>query len=80
MTIFALKSEPDRYGHRAADDHGRLRHHRLINIALAVAYEGYFLSTRGATLGKQVLGLKVIRSDGSGIPLDLRSGAISRSG
>ena len=48
----------------------------LINIALAVAYEAYFLTTRGATLGKQVLGLKVIRSDGSGISLGV---AIGRS-
>jgi uncharacterized RDD family membrane protein YckC len=46
----------------------------LINIALAVAYEAYFLTTRGATLGKQVLGLKVIRSDGSGISLGVAIG------
>jgi uncharacterized RDD family membrane protein YckC len=37
----------------------------LVQIAMQVAYEVYFLSTRGATLGKQVLGLKVIRNDGS---------------
>jgi len=37
----------------------------LVQIALQVAYEVYFLSTRGATLGKQILGLKVIRTDGS---------------
>jgi uncharacterized RDD family membrane protein YckC len=46
----------------------------LINIALAVAYEAYFLTTRGATLGKQVMGLKVIRSDGSGISLGVAIG------
>jgi uncharacterized RDD family membrane protein YckC len=39
----------------------------LINIGLGIAYEVYFLTTKGATLGKQALGLKVIRGDGSGI-------------
>jgi uncharacterized RDD family membrane protein YckC len=46
----------------------------LLQIAVAVAYETYFLSTRGATLGKMALGLKVIRSDGSGIPPGLAVG------
>jgi len=36
----------------------------LISVALAVAYNAYFVSTRGATPGKMVLGLKIIRSDG----------------
>lgn len=39
----------------------------LFQIALACGYFGYFLSTKGATPGKLLLGLKVIRSDGSGI-------------
>jgi uncharacterized RDD family membrane protein YckC len=39
----------------------------LIQIAFGLAYEVYFLTTRGATLGKQALGLRVIRFDGSGI-------------
>jgi uncharacterized RDD family membrane protein YckC len=39
----------------------------LFQIALACGYFGYFLSTRGATPGKLLLGLQVIRSDGSGI-------------
>ncbi len=39
----------------------------LINFALGVAYEVYFVSTRGATPGKMVLGLKIIRADGSGL-------------
>jgi uncharacterized RDD family membrane protein YckC len=37
----------------------------LINLALQCVYHAYFLSTRGATPGKMVLGLRVIRSDGS---------------
>ena len=46
----------------------------LIQIALSLAYEVYFLSTRGATPGKMALGLKVIRADGSGIPAGLAAG------
>ena len=37
----------------------------LINVAIQCIYEAYFLSTRGATPGKIVLGLKVIHPDGS---------------
>jgi len=39
----------------------------LIGIGMNMVYSGYFLSTRGATPGKMVIGLQVIRSDGSGI-------------
>jgi len=39
----------------------------LLQIGLAAAYTGYFLSTKGATPGKMILGLQVIRSDGSGL-------------
>ena len=46
----------------------------LIQIALACAYEAYFLSTRGATLGKMALGLKVIRTDGGPISVGLAVG------
>jgi uncharacterized RDD family membrane protein YckC len=46
----------------------------LLNIAMACAYEVYFISTRGATIGKQALGLKVVRIDGSAIPLGLAFG------
>jgi len=37
----------------------------LIQIALSLAYEVYFLTTRGATPGKMALGLRVIRADGA---------------
>lgn len=37
----------------------------VINIGIQCVYEAYFLSTRGATPGKIVLGLKVIHTDGS---------------
>ena len=46
----------------------------LIQMALAVGYEAYFLSTRGATLGKMALGLKVIRTDGGPISIGLAVG------
>lgn len=39
----------------------------IIRLGLFCAYSGYFLSTKGATPGKLMLGLQVIRSDGSGI-------------
>jgi uncharacterized RDD family membrane protein YckC len=41
----------------------------LLDLALFVAYNAYFVGTRGATLGKQVLGLKIIRSDGSAVSM-----------
>jgi uncharacterized RDD family membrane protein YckC len=37
----------------------------LVNIALGIAYEGYFVSTKGGTIGKLALGLQIIRLDGS---------------
>jgi uncharacterized RDD family membrane protein YckC len=46
----------------------------LIQMALSLAYEVYFLSTRGATPGKMALGLKVIRADGSAISAGLAAG------
>jgi uncharacterized RDD family membrane protein YckC len=46
----------------------------LIRLALAVAYEAYFLSTKGATLGKLALGLKVVRADGGPITVGLAVG------
>jgi uncharacterized RDD family membrane protein YckC len=38
-----------------------------VSLALFLAYEVYFLSSRGATVGKLALGLKVIRPDGGSI-------------
>jgi len=46
----------------------------LIQMALSLAYEVYFLSTRGATPGKMALGLKVIRADGAPISAGLAAG------
>jgi uncharacterized RDD family membrane protein YckC len=46
----------------------------LLSIAMACAYEVYFISTRGATIGKQALGLKVVRADGSAVPTGLAFG------
>jgi uncharacterized RDD family membrane protein YckC len=46
----------------------------LVNLILVIAYEVYFLSTRGATPGKMVFGLKVVRADGSGISRGLAAG------
>lgn len=46
----------------------------LIQVALGLAYEVYFLSTRGATPGKMALGLKVTRADGGPISAGLAAG------
>jgi uncharacterized RDD family membrane protein YckC len=46
----------------------------VIQIALSLGYEVYFLSTRGATPGKMALGLKVIRADGGPISPGLAAG------
>jgi uncharacterized RDD family membrane protein YckC len=46
----------------------------FISIAISLAYEVFFLSTRGATPGKIVLGLKVIRADGGAISPALAAG------
>ncbi len=45
-----------------------------ISIALSVAYEAYFLSTRGATPGKMALGLKVVTAEGGPISVGLAIG------
>jgi uncharacterized RDD family membrane protein YckC len=46
----------------------------FINIALALCYEVYFLSSRGATPGKMAVGLKVIRADGGPVSTGLAAG------
>jgi uncharacterized RDD family membrane protein YckC len=46
----------------------------FLSIAIGLAYEVYFLSTRAATPGKMVLGLKVIRADGGPISPALAAG------
>jgi uncharacterized RDD family membrane protein YckC len=46
----------------------------LIQLALSLVYEVYFLSTRGATPGKMALGLKVTRADGGPISPGLAAG------
>lgn len=45
-----------------------------ISIALSVAYEAYFLSTRGATPGKMALGLKVVTAEGGPVSVGLAIG------
>jgi len=46
----------------------------LINMALSLAYDVYFLTTKGATPGKMALGLKVTRADGGPISAGLAIG------
>ena len=46
----------------------------ILSIALAAAYEVYFVSTRGGTLGKLALGLKIVRADGSPVDAGLALG------
>jgi len=45
-----------------------------INFVVAGLYQIYFLSTRGATIGKMALGLKVIRADGGPLSVGLATG------
>jgi uncharacterized RDD family membrane protein YckC len=47
---------------------------QMLQLAIAVAYEAYFVSTRGGTLGKLALGLRIIRADGSPVPAGLAVG------
>jgi len=46
----------------------------LIDFAIAIAYNVYFWSTRGATPGKMALGLKIIRADGGPLTVGLAVG------
>lgn len=46
----------------------------LISIAVGATYETYFVSTRGATPGKMVLGLKIVRPSGSPVTAGLAFG------
>jgi uncharacterized RDD family membrane protein YckC len=39
----------------------------VLSFGLQIAYEVFFVSTRGGTPGKLVLGLKIIRADGSSL-------------
>lgn len=46
----------------------------LVDFALGFGYEVYFTATRGATPGKMILGLKIVRSDGSPLTTGLAVG------
>lgn len=46
----------------------------LLNTAAAACYEIFFIAARGATIGKMIFGLKVIRADGSPVSLGLSTG------
>src|ERR1051325_4054445 len=46
----------------------------LVQIALSLAYEVYFVSQRGGTPGKLALGLRVIRADGAKVSVGLAVG------
>ncbi len=46
----------------------------MLNFAVQMAYEVFFVSTRGGTPGKLVLGLKIIQADGSPVPAGLAAG------
>jgi uncharacterized RDD family membrane protein YckC len=46
----------------------------LIQIALGLVYEVYFLTTRGATVGKMALGLRVVTAEGGPISIGLAAG------
>ena len=46
----------------------------LLSYVVAACYEIFFLSTRGATIGKILCGLKVIRADGAPLSTGLATG------
>lgn len=46
----------------------------LISICLACAYEVFFVSTRGGTIGKLALNLRIVRADGSPVARGLAFG------
>jgi uncharacterized RDD family membrane protein YckC len=46
----------------------------LVSVVVAAGYEIYFVSAKGATLGKMALGLKVVRADGAPISMGLAAG------
>ena len=46
----------------------------LLNFVINLAYETYFVSAHGGTPGKLLLGLRVIRADGSAVPVGLAAG------
>jgi uncharacterized RDD family membrane protein YckC len=45
-----------------------------VNFVLQAAYEIYFVSSRGATIGKLALGLKIIRADGGPLSVGQATG------
>lgn len=49
----------------------------LIGTLIAIAYEVFLVGTRGQTLGKMAVGIKVIRTDGQ--PMDLMTAATRHS-
>ena len=46
----------------------------LLSLLVTAAYEIYFISAKGATLGKMALGIKVVRADGAPISMGLAAG------
>lgn len=46
----------------------------LVSIVVSAGYEIYFVSAKGATLGKMALGLKIIRPEGEPISMGLAAG------
>jgi uncharacterized RDD family membrane protein YckC len=71
---FNPMTNPPPLGNMTAAVLGLLGLETLINLSIQCAYEVYFIHKRGATIGKLALGLKVVRPDGSSIPLGLAFG------
>ncbi len=46
----------------------------LLSFVLSACYEIFMTGARGATLGKMILGLKVVRADGAPVSLALAAG------
>ena len=46
----------------------------LLSVVAAACYEIFFIAKRGATIGKMIFGLRVIRADGSPLTVGLSTG------
>ena len=46
----------------------------IVSLVVSAGYEIFFVSAKGATLGKMALGLKVVRPDGAPIPMSQAAG------
>jgi uncharacterized RDD family membrane protein YckC len=64
---FGPNPSPAALGQFLAAISGYLAIATLLTLLIGASYETYFVSTRGGTLGKLAVGLKIVRRDGSSV-------------